>query len=81
VWSHGTFKHLVRGSPFLLLVLSATASLSDTNTPRTWGDIAGRRLDLSASPAVPVMVFSYGDGVPPTNPVRLGNLALSLTAR
>ncbi len=29
---------------------------------KTWGDIAGRRVDLPAAATVPIMTFHYGDG-------------------
>jgi hypothetical protein len=51
----------------ILAGMISTSSRADT--PRTWGDIAGNRLDLQASVAVPLMTFRYGDG-PDELPLR-----------
>jgi hypothetical protein len=48
---------------FALAILAGTIwTSSQADTPRTWSDIAGKRLDLPASTAVPIMTFRYGDG-------------------
>jgi hypothetical protein len=54
-------------------ILAGTISTSlRADTPLTWGDIAGARLDLPASVAVPLMTFRYGDG-PDELPLRYGD--------